>query len=205
MRKSRAEMIAETRSKLISAAREAFAREGYANASMDDFTAAVGLTRGALYHHFGNKIGLFLAVIDQIDAEIDEKIMAVTKDMHSEWECFIMESRMYLLCMLDPEIQQILMRDGPAILGDISSWPSQNKYLDQTIAKIKSLMDHNVIYCCDPAALTRQINGALYSAAFGIANSDNPKQTFEHAWQAFSLLMKGLCQNPKKSVIPTTL
>ena len=39
MRKSRASMIEETRAKLIQAAREAFGRQGYSQASSDDFTA----------------------------------------------------------------------------------------------------------------------------------------------------------------------
>ena len=56
-------MIAETRAKLVAAARQAFGSIGYAAASMDDFTAEAGLTRGALYHHFGDKKGLLQAVI----------------------------------------------------------------------------------------------------------------------------------------------
>lgn len=40
-----AAMIGETRNKLIKAAREAFAAKGYADSSMDDLTAAAGLTR----------------------------------------------------------------------------------------------------------------------------------------------------------------
>ena len=55
MARSRSEMITETRGKLIAAGRKAFAERGYADASMDDFTAAAGLTRGALYHHSGDK------------------------------------------------------------------------------------------------------------------------------------------------------
>lgn len=55
MRKPRSEMIAETRAKLLAAGRRAFGSIGYAEASMDDFTAEAGLTRGALYHHFGDK------------------------------------------------------------------------------------------------------------------------------------------------------
>lgn len=46
-RKPRAEMIEETRAKLIEAARRAFADNGYAGASMDELTASAGLTRGA--------------------------------------------------------------------------------------------------------------------------------------------------------------
>ena len=51
-------MIEDTRARLIASARRAFATQGYANTSMDDFTARAGLTRGALYHHFGDKKGL---------------------------------------------------------------------------------------------------------------------------------------------------
>ena len=70
----RKEMIAETRAKLVAAARHAFGTVGYAEASMDDFTAAAGLTRGALYHHFGDKKGLLEAVIAEIDAEMTERL-----------------------------------------------------------------------------------------------------------------------------------
>ncbi len=41
---------------------------------MDDFTAAAGLTRGALYHHFGDKKGLLQAVIAEIDAEMSARM-----------------------------------------------------------------------------------------------------------------------------------
>ena len=74
----RSEMIAETRAKLIAAARQAFGTVGYAEASMDDFTAAAGLTRGALYHHFGDKKGLLEAVIAEIDAEMAERLCAIS-------------------------------------------------------------------------------------------------------------------------------
>ena len=52
--KRRAETMEENRIKLIGAARKAFAASGFAAASMDDLTASVGLTRGALYHGFGD-------------------------------------------------------------------------------------------------------------------------------------------------------
>lgn len=45
MRKPRSQMIAETRTKLIAAARAAFGTVGYAETSMDDLTASAGLTR----------------------------------------------------------------------------------------------------------------------------------------------------------------
>lgn len=192
MRRNRSEMILETRTKLIKAARLAFQRYGYGNASMDEFSATVGLTRGAIYHHFGDKIGLFRAVVEQIDDEIDKKIEAATKDIQSPWQRFMMESRTYLQCMKDAEIQQVLMRDGPSILGDMASWPSHAKYHGQMVEALKAMMAKQIIHVCDPDALTRQINGALYSAAFGIAKSVEPELAFENSWQAFCLLTSGL-------------
>ncbi len=75
-RKPRAEMIEETRAKLIDAARRAFTDNGYAGASMDELTASAGLTRGALYHHFGDKKGLLAAVVQQIDDEMNLRLTA---------------------------------------------------------------------------------------------------------------------------------
>ena len=68
MAKKRAQTMEENRARLIAAARKAFAEQGYAAASMDELTAQAGLTRGALYHNFGDKRGLLAAVVNQIDA-----------------------------------------------------------------------------------------------------------------------------------------
>jgi hypothetical protein len=53
----RSETMEANRVKLIAAARKAFAEKGFAAASMDELTADAGLTRGALYHNFGDKQG----------------------------------------------------------------------------------------------------------------------------------------------------
>jgi len=64
--------MAETCKRLIEVARQVFATYGYAETSMDKLTAEAGFTRGALYHHFRDKRGLFAAVVDQIDSEMAE-------------------------------------------------------------------------------------------------------------------------------------
>ena len=120
----RREMIAETRAKLVSAARHAFGTVGYAEASMDDFTAAAGLTRGALYHHFGDKKGLLQAVIAEIDAEMAVRLREVAGKAPTRWQGFVDECTGYIEMALEPEIQRIMFRDGPAVLGDPSQWPS---------------------------------------------------------------------------------
>src|SRR3546814_8746339 len=69
---------------ILKLARQMFGKTGYADASMDELTAAAGMTRGALYHHFGSKQGLFEAVVEQIDEEMDDQLKALaTKDRKS--------------------------------------------------------------------------------------------------------------------------
>ena len=111
--KPRSEMIAETRAKLVAAARDAFGRVGYANASMDDFTAGAGLTRGALYHHFGGKEGLFEAVIMQIDGEMTERLKGVSQRASDPWQGFVDECVAYIEMALEPEIQRIMLQFTP--------------------------------------------------------------------------------------------
>ena len=88
-RQSRASMIEATRAKLIAAARQAFAQHGYAQASMDELTAQAGLTRGALYHHFGGKPGLLVAGVAQMDAEMDERLEQVQRSHADPWQGFL--------------------------------------------------------------------------------------------------------------------
>ena len=86
IRRTRAEMIEETRDKLVATGRQAFGSAGYANTSMDDLTAKAGLTRGALYHHFGGKEGLLAAVVDQIDEEVDLRLQTMSATAPSLWK-----------------------------------------------------------------------------------------------------------------------
>ena len=104
MARSRAQMIEATRAKLLDAARRAFREAGYAATSMDDFTAAAGLTRGALYHHFGGKPGLLAAVVEQIDDEMDRRLDEISARA-GRLDRFRERCRAYLRMAAEPEIR----------------------------------------------------------------------------------------------------
>ena len=190
--KPRSEMIAETRAKLIAAARHAFGTVGYAEASMDDFTATAGLTRGALYHHFGDKKGLLEAVIAEIDAEMNKRLRAVSATADNAWQGFVDQCTAYIEMALEPEIQRIVMRDGPAVLGDPSRWPSQSACFRSMTASLQRLVEEGVIVAIDPEAAARLLSGASLYAALWIANSLEPEATSKRAVKAFNALLEGL-------------
>ncbi len=160
----RAEMVEATRAKLIRAARRAFAAKGYAAASMDDLTAEAGLTRGALYHNFGDKKGLLQAVIDQIDGEMLARLRAVQDRAETMWLGFLDESIAYMEMSLEPEIQRIMLLDGPAVLGDPSRWANQTACLRRTTQTIQALIDEGTVRPVDAEAAARLLNGAALTS-----------------------------------------
>jgi AcrR family transcriptional regulator len=192
MAKPRKEMVAETRVKLLAAARQAFGSAGYADASMDDFTAAAGLTRGALYHHFGDKKGLLQAVIQQIDAEMAERLKQISNRAPSRWQAFVEEWIGYVEMALEPEIQRIVFRDGTAVLGDISQWSTTNSCILELADKLRQLKLDGVVGDIDAEAAARLINGASSHAAMWIANSPNPEEISKVAVATLRVLLEGL-------------
>lgn len=188
----RAEAMAETRGKLVRAARQAFATQGYATASMDELTSSAGLTRGALYHNFGDKKGLLWAVIEQIDSEMAERLRTVRERAPTPWQGLLDEGTAYIEMAVEPEIQRIMLLDGPAVLGDPSKWPGENACLEVTMRTIRSLIELGVVHPIDVEAAGRLLNGAALSAALWVAAADDPPSVRKKAVTAFRQLAKGL-------------
>ena len=190
--KPRAERLAATRATLIAAARRAFGEKGYAEAAMDGFTVRAGLTRGALYHHFGDKKGLLMAVILQIDSEMATRLNAISAAAPDRWQGFVDENVGYIEMALEPEIQRIVLRDGPAVLGDPSQWPNNDGCIAAISASVQRLKREGLIRDVDAEAAARLICGASTYAAQWIANAEDPAATARRAIPAFQALMEGL-------------
>ncbi|NWJ26976.1 TetR/AcrR family transcriptional regulator [Rhizobium sp. RM] len=193
----RLETMQENRLKLIAAARKAFAEKGYNAASMDELTADVGLTRGALYHNFGDKRGLLAAVVNQIDTEMAMRAKAAGAQHTDAWEALLAEGAAYIEMALDPEVQRIVLLDGPAVLGDPSLWPSQNSCLQVTERAVQQLIAAGIVKPLDAEAVARLISGAALNAALWVAASEEPLTVLPKAVEAFRALASGLLQTPR--------
>ncbi|SSC65317.1 TetR/AcrR family transcriptional regulator [Ciceribacter selenitireducens] len=196
MAKRRSETMEENRAKLIAAARASFAEQGYAAASMDELTARAGLTRGALYHNFGDKKGLLAAVVHQIDSEMAARAQERAARANSAWQALLDEGVAYIEMALDKEVQRIVLLDGPAVLGDPSQWPSQSSCLQATRVVVEQLIAEGTIKPVDAEAAARLLSGAALNAALWIAASDNPEDVLPKAVAAFKALAEGLLVRP---------
>jgi len=185
-RHKRAETMAETRASLVAAARRAFAERGYAATSMDDFT------RGALYHHFGSKQGLLAAVIEQIEAEVGERLRAVSDAAPSPWEGLRRRCRTYLELALVPEIRRIILQDARAVFGDVPQ-VAQSVAIAALEDAIQGLVAAGTVAPVHAGVTARMLYGAVTEASFWIAEPDgDPAVRLAQSLDGLDRLLGGL-------------
>lgn len=189
-RRTRAEMEA-TRATLLASARQLFGERGYAQTSMDDLTAQIQLTRGALYHHFGDKQGLLAAVVAELDAEMDARLRAITDSAEDAWEGFCRRCHAYLEMAVEPPIQRIVLRDARAVLGGASP-DAQRHCVDSLQHLIANLIEQGIVVPVNPHALASLIYGSLAEAAFWIAEAEEGQARLAEGGVALNLLLDGL-------------
>ncbi|HSF65436.1 MAG TPA: TetR family transcriptional regulator [Paracoccaceae bacterium] len=168
-RQTRADAARATADRLIAVARAAFAEQGFAAVSLDALAAQAGMTRGALHHHFGNKAGLFEAVLRRIDAEIGTELEGISAAEPDPWTAFRQCYHHYLDAALAPDRRRILFQDAPAVLGLKAVEIQLESGFAEIVADLRALMAGGALPDLDPEALAHLLNGATVQLAFWAA------------------------------------
>ncbi len=114
-RRPNAERSREMRARLMDAARALFVEKGYSETGTPEIVKRAEVTRGALYHHFADKADLFRAVVEAEAAALGEEIEARSKSAAGEG--LAEGTRAFFDAMAVPGRTQLLLVDGPAVLG----------------------------------------------------------------------------------------
>ena len=183
----------QTTSRILAEARRLFAEYGFAKVSTEQIVTAAGVTRGALYHHFKGKKGLFRAVLEQVQAEIEQRVKAAVDRAKDPMEMLIAGNDEFLAACLDPGLQRILLTDAPAVLGweewrMIDEGHVQGKYR----AFLGRLMDDGVLRPLPVDALAHIISGAANETVFWAARADNPEAALSQAQTTMAELIRSL-------------
>jgi AcrR family transcriptional regulator len=176
-RRTQAERTASTRAALIAAARPRFGAHGYAGVSTPDVVEAAGVSRGALYHHFVDKAALFAAVLEAVEAEVTERIAeaALLAPSGDALESLRVGAAAWLDATADPEVRQILLLDGPVVLG----WPGWRdltaRYgLGLTEAALAAGVADGSVRPGPVSTMAHLLLGALNEAAQLVAGAEDP-------------------------------
>ncbi len=118
-RRSQAQRTATTRATLVASARKLFSENGFVDVSTQAIVEAAGVTRGALYHQFADKVELFAAVYEEVEAEIVAQIAEgiVEAAPSDQLEAMKVGAHLFLDLCSAPAAQRIGLVDAPAVLG----------------------------------------------------------------------------------------
>jgi AcrR family transcriptional regulator len=181
-RRTQAERTEATRGALIAAARRLFTERGYDEVATEEIVRAAGVTRGALYHHFGGKPGLLEAAYEQLEAESTERVARVV--LGSDLESPLAAMRAGIGAFLDecaePELRQIALRDAPAVLG----WDRWREIgaangLGLIEASLTAAIEAGEIRPLPVKPMAHLLLGALDEAAMLVARSADPASRAE--------------------------
>jgi AcrR family transcriptional regulator len=181
-RRSQAERAEATRAALIAAARRLFTESGYDGVGTEEIVRAAGVTRGALYHHFGGKRELLDAAYEQLEAESTERVARVV--LGSELESPLQAMKAGIAAFLDecaePELRQIALHDAPAVLGwDRWREIGEANGLGLIEASLIAAIEAGEIRPLPVKPMAHVLLGALDEAAMLVARSEDPASRAE--------------------------
>jgi len=180
---------------LVAAARPLFAERGYAEVSAEEIVRAAGVTRGALYHHFDGKRELFAAVYEQVEVELAERIAegALSGGATDPSEAMRAGMEMFLAACTEPEVQQIALLDGPAVLG----WERWREIaaehgLGLIEATLSAAIEVGAIAPQPVRPLAHVLMGAMDEAAMLVARAEDPEAMRAEVGRTLETILNGL-------------
>lgn len=186
----RAKQAEATRARLRRRARRLFATKGYANASTEDLVRTTGLTKGALYHHFGDKEGLFRSVVEDLERELAQAVGQATEAEADPWRRLELACKAYLEISLRPDVARILVLDAPSVLGWHEWCEIDKQYgvamFDKTL---RQTMVAGVVRAQPTETLAQVLLGALNVAARVAATRSEDR---DEVWFTVARLLSGL-------------
>jgi AcrR family transcriptional regulator len=190
----------QTRRNLVDAGRALFVEKGFFDTSISDLVARSGVgTRGAFYHHFKDKAELFRAVFEEVERDLTLRSLASPPQGADAWEVLSVGMRGFLESALEPEVQRVMLIDGPVVLGwrtlraieEGNSIALINEMVAQAIAE-GIIDDHPV------GELTHLLVAAVEEAALLIAHADKPAKARERAARVLDRLLLSFAVEPRK-------
>jgi AcrR family transcriptional regulator len=189
-----------TRRDLVDAGRALFVEKGYFGTSISDLVTRSGVgTRGAFYHHFKDKSELFRAVFEEVERDLTLRSLASPPQGADAWEKLSVGMRGFLESALEPEVQRVMLIDGPVVLGwqtlrsiqEGNSMALINEMVDEAIAE-GIIDDHPV------GELTHLLVAAVEEAALLVAHADRLAKARARAAKVLDRLLLSFALEPRK-------
>lgn len=192
-RRSQAERREATRAALIDAGRKLFAERGFDSVSSEEIVAAAGVTRGALYHHFEGKRGLFEAVFERIEDELVANFDFSDLAADDPLSVLIEAVDQFLDLSLEKDVQRIGLIDGPSVLG----WETWHEIeeahgLGLIEGALNAAAEAGQLRDVPIPEVALMLLGAMIEAALQLARAKDQAEAKRRTGEALRALLEGL-------------
>ncbi len=192
---TQAERTEATRGRLITTARRLFAENGFAATSTEEILSAAAVSRGALYHHFPSKTDLFQATFEQVEDDLTAQVLQAAGGGGETDPMRILQIGfdVFLDQCLNPEVQRIVMLDGPTVLGWDLWHELDERYAFGTIKTVLTIaadMGRIETSAIDP--LSHLLLGAIMQAGMVVARSEDPLSAKKAMTKTFAKIVSSL-------------
>lgn len=168
------------RAALLKAGRMLFGQNGFISTAVTDISEAAGMSKSGLLHHFGSKAGLFEAVFEEEEKRLVACVAAEAGTAPNTRERMRRGARALLDALNDPISRQIILIDGPAVLG----WTVWRQIEgDHGIALIEATLEEahaeGSLAHLPGRAFSRMFLSALHEGAFSIIEDETQRPAVE--------------------------
>jgi AcrR family transcriptional regulator len=179
---------------IVAAARRLFAERGYAAVELEDIKDQADVPSEKLERLFpGGKEELFRAVAVRLSAETAQRVRVAAGEASDPWDALERGITAFLDASATPEVRQILLRDGPAVLGG-EVWRAVDG--DYAIGLLEGVLQTAI----EAGQLPRQparaaayvVLGALEEAAMTVAGAEDPLAARAEMGRTVERLLGGL-------------
>jgi AcrR family transcriptional regulator len=188
----RSERGGATRRELLRAATTLFAELGYEATSTEAVLQRSGISRGSLYHHFANKRALFEAVLDEVEANVAQGLLAAAADAQSPREALRAGCSEFLRLATTRTVRQIVLIDAPTAVGWEKWREIDERHAFGMLRAAVAAIDEESSLEAPPELIAHMLLASLIELAMVVARASRPKTALREAGQALDVLIDRL-------------
>lgn len=183
----------ETARSILDVATVHFRERGFDGSDLVTIAAEVGVTRGAIYHHYPNKLALFAAVVARLHTHVQQQVETAAAPLVDPWDQLIVGCEAFFDAAIDPSISRILLIEAPSVLG----WDQWRK-LDESTSfasltdVMRQLEDAGDIPRGSAEASAHLLSGAMNEAVLWFATSPNAIAAKSQVMTSLTAMILGL-------------
>ncbi|GAA6525825.1 helix-turn-helix domain-containing protein [Intrasporangium sp. DVR] len=184
---------AATREALLESGRRLFLQGGYAAVSAEALVRSAGLTRGALYHHFDGKKGLFRELVAALQDDAAALVGRAMSQASDPWDAASNGARAFLELTTETAYRELVLIQAPLVLG-WALWREldEERLGSLVVTGIRALRDAGRLSPLPEQLVATGLYGALTELSLVVAADPYPHVALERAHRVFMAMLGGL-------------